>query len=141
MVILYKLRKKVLQELHQSHVGIVRMKGTARSYLWWPRLDQEIEELVKGCSVRNAPEVAPLHPWLWLTKPWKRVYIDFAGPLRGHSYLILVDAHSKWPGVINMNSNTTSAATIRELRKIFARFGLPEQLVSDNGSHQNLLSF
>lgn len=113
------------------------MKATARSYLWWPRLDQEIEELVKGCtqcqSVRNAPEVAPLHPWLWPTKPWKRVHINFAGPLRGHSYFILVDAHSKWPEVIDMNSNTTSAATIRELRKIFARFGLPEQLVSDNG--------
>ena len=42
---------------------------------WWPGLDQEIEELVKGytqCqSVRNAPEVAPLHPWLWPTKRWK----------------------------------------------------------------------
>ena len=137
VIIPYKLRKKVLQELHQSHVGIVRMKATARSYLWWPGLDQEIEELVKGCtqcqSVRNAPEVAPLHPWLWPTKPWKRIHIDFAGPLRGHSYLILVDAHSKWPEVIDMKSNTTSAATITELRKIFARYGLPEQLVSDNG--------
>ena len=84
-------------------------------------------------SVRNTPEVAPLHPWLWPSKPWSRVHIDFAGPLRGHSYLILVDAHSKWPEVIDMNSATTSATTIRELRKIFARFGLPEQLVSDNG--------
>ena len=68
------------------------MKATARSYVWWPGLDQEIEELVKGytqCqSVRNAPEVAPLHPWLWPSKPWSRVHIDFAGPLRGHSYLI-----------------------------------------------------
>ena len=85
VIIPYKLRKKVLQELHQSHVGIVRMKATAHSYLWWPGLDQEIEELVKGCtqcqSVRNTPEVAPLHPWLWPTKPWKRVHIDFAGPL------------------------------------------------------------
>ena len=82
-------RKKVLQELHQSHIGIVRMKATARSYLWWPGLDQEIEELVKGCTqyqwVRNAPVVAPLHPWLWPTKPWKCIHIDFAGPLRGHS--------------------------------------------------------
>ena len=137
VVIPHKLRKKVLQEVHQSHIGIVRMKATARSYVWWPGLDQEIEELVKGCtqcqSVRNAPEVAPLHPWLWPSKPWSRVHIDFAGQLCGHSYLILVDTHSKWLEVIDMNSATTSAATIRELRKIFARFGLPEQLVSDNG--------
>ena len=32
-----------------------------------------------------------------------------------------------------MKTNTTSAATINELRQIFARFGLPEQIVSDNG--------
>ena len=134
VVIPNKFRKKVLQELHPSHIGIVRMKATAHSYLWWPGLDQEIEKLVKGCqSVRNAPVVLPLHPWLWPTKLWKRIQIDLAGPLRGHSYLILVDAHSKWPEAINMKTNTTSAATIKELREIFARFGLPEQLVSNNG--------
>ena len=44
----------------------------------------------------------------------------------------MVDAHSKWPEVVEMGS-TTTAATIRELRRIFASYGLPEQLVSDNG--------
>ena len=112
------------------------MKATAHNYLWWLGLDQEIEELVKGStqcqSVRNAPEVAPLHFWPWPTKQWKQVHIDFAGPIRGHSYFILVETHSKWPEVIDMKCNTTSAATIIELRKIFARCGLLEQLVFGN---------
>jgi len=76
--------------------------------------------------------VAPLHPWLWPSRPWQRIHVDFAGPVRGRNFLILVDAHSKWPDVIEMRS-TTSTATIRELRQLFATFGLPEQLVSDNG--------
>jgi transposase InsO family protein len=45
---------------------------------------------------------------------------------------VLVDAHSKWPEVYPMSS-TTVANTIGVLRKIFAAYGLPEQLVSDNG--------
>ena len=49
--------------------------------------------------------------------------------------LIVVDAHSKWPEVIEMPSKITSEMNIQELRKVFAVHGLPEQLVSDNG-HQ-----
>ena len=62
----------------------------------------------------------------------QRIHIDFAGPLCGKSYHIVVDAHSKWPEVVEMGS-TTTAATIRQLRRIFASYGLPEKLVSDNG--------
>lgn len=58
--------------------------------------------------------------------------MDFAGPFLGSTYLIAVDAHSKWPEVQEMKS-TTAAKTIEVLRHLFARFGLPEQLVSDNG--------
>ena len=47
-------------------------------------------------------------------------------------WVIVVDAHSKWPKVIVMSS-TTAQHTIEALRSIFSRFGLPEQLVSDNG--------
>ena len=60
------------------------------------------------------------------------IHVDFAGPLCGNSYLIAVDAHLKWPEVMEMGS-TTTVATITELRKIIASYGLQEQLVSGNG--------
>ena len=64
--------------------------------------------------------------------PWKRIHVDLAGPFQGKMFFIVVDAHSKWPEVVTM-STTTSHTTIEALRSMFARFGLPEQLVSDNG--------
>lgn len=57
---------------------------------------------------------------------------DFAGPFCGRMFLLLVDAHSKWPEAIEMSS-TTSDRTMYMLRNIFASYGLPEQLVTDNG--------
>ena len=50
----------------------------------------------------------------------------------GSLYLIAVDAPSKWPEVHHM-CTTTSAKTIPVLRQLFARYGIPDQLVSDNG--------
>ena len=136
VVVPSKLRKQVLSELHQGHTGVVRMKSLARSHIWWPGLDQEVEEMVKACTacqeVKNSPTVAPLHPWIWPDTPWARIHVDFAGPYRGKTYLIIVDAHSKWPEVIEMKS-TTTASLIVELRRVFSVFGLPQQVVSDNG--------
>ena len=84
VVIPQRQREKLLQELHQDHPGVTRMKSVARSYMWWPGLDKEIENLAKSCSacqaVKRAPPVAPLHPWVWPSKPLQRVNLDFAGP-------------------------------------------------------------
>ena len=136
VVIPQKLRDVVLEELHRNHPGITRMKALARSYLWWPGLDKALEECARNCiacqSVPNAPAVAPLHPWVWPAKPWQHIHVDFAGPFQGHTFLIIVDAHSKWPEVVPMVS-TSAQQTITELRRVFATYGLPEQLVSDNG--------
>ena len=63
VVIPAKLQAKVLHELHSSHAGMSRMKSLARSYLWWPKVDKDIEELVKSCrpclNIHHAPAVAP----------------------------------------------------------------------------------
>ncbi|XP_061151222.1 uncharacterized protein K02A2.6-like [Syngnathus typhle] len=136
VVIPRSLRSKVLQQLHSGHSGIVRMKEIARSYFWWPNMDQQIEELAKSCPschrVRNNPPLAPLHPWEFPQGPWHRVHIDFAGPVEDRMFLIAVDAHSKWPEVAIMRS-TTAEKTIEKLGELFSRVGSPAQLVSDNG--------
>ena len=62
-------------------------------------MDAEIEEVVRNsssCKVTGpSPLVAQLHSWKWLSQPWSRLHIDFAGPFIGHMYLIIVDSHSK----------------------------------------------
>ena len=135
MLVPDKLRAKLLKELHSDHPGIIRMKSVARSYFWWPGLDKAIEELAKSCqscqAFKHAPAAAPLHPWVWPTKPWQRVHVDFAGPFQGSMLLVAVDAHSKWPEVFTMTS-TTAEKTIEVLRHLFAAYGIPEQIVTDN---------
>ena len=90
----------ILEELHSGHQGISKMKSLARSFVWWPKLDADIEEKAKSCQVcqlhQKAPAQAPLHPWEWPEQPWFRVHADYAGPLKGKMFLLLVDAHSKW---------------------------------------------
>ena len=129
-------RKKVLEMLHEGHPGIVKMKCLARSYVWWPGLDQDIENVARSCApciqIKSNPGPVPLHPWVWPRSPWKRIHVDFAGPLFDKSYLVVVDAHSKWPEVWEMSS-TSSSKTIEVLKHLFSMYGLPEQLVSDNG--------
>ena len=64
---------KLLQELHIGHPSICRMKGLARTVIWWSNIDSEIEEMVKGCNecqlMRAAPPVAPLNPLPWPINP------------------------------------------------------------------------
>ena len=91
------LQSVVLGMLHKSHMGIVKVKQVACSYVWWPCIDRDIEDIVKAClSARSeSPIAVPLHPWIWLAKPWVREYLDFAGPFMGKTFLIAVDAFSK----------------------------------------------
>ena len=102
-----KLKDQVLQEIHQGHPGMNKMKQIARSHVWWPKIDVDIQTLSKArkaCQeIRNSPASAPLHPWIWPTKPWLRVQIDFAGPFLNRMFLVAVNAYSKWPEVVEMS--------------------------------------
>ncbi|XP_060113007.1 uncharacterized protein K02A2.6-like, partial [Heteronotia binoei] len=137
VVIPKPLQDQVLRALHEAHPGIVRMKALARSYVWWPGLDAEIEAWVKRCLTcqvsRPDPPRGPVQPWESTKNPWSRLHMDFAGPFHGRTLLILVDSYSKWLEVVQMPS-PSSQATIMALRAIFATHGLPETIVTDNGT-------
>ena len=114
------------------------MKSIARMQVWWPNVDDAIEDLAKSCDscarVKDNPPAAPTHQWPWPSKPWSRLHVDFADPFLNKMFFVLVDARSKWPevGVLNVG-DTTSTTVIKLLEDSFARHGLPDQLVSDNG--------
>ncbi|KAK4321215.1 hypothetical protein Pmani_007945 [Petrolisthes manimaculis] len=130
-------RGAMLGLLHDTHIGIIRMKALGRSYVWWPGIDKDIEGTVKACQEcdkhQNAPELAELHPWEWPSVPLSRIHVDHAGPFMGKLFLIVVDSHSKWMEVKLVSSTSTNVA-IDALNSIFATHGLPVTLVSDNGT-------
>ena len=82
-------------------------------------------------SIRNQPPLVVLHSWPWQTGPWKRIHIDYVGPFLGTMFLVVVNVYFKWLEVLPMN-NTTTEKTLDALRTLFARYGLPKKLVSDN---------
>ena len=124
-------RAKMLGQLPWEHPGVCGMKAITHTCTWWPKMDQEIEEAVRVCTVcqnvSNAPPSAPLIPWKWPTRPFKQIHIDFCHNGNDH-FLIVIDSHSKWIEVQHMTF-TNAEQTIDELCLIFATHRLPEEVV------------
>ena len=101
-----KARERVMEELHETHPAICRMKSLARSYVWWPKIDSDLEMEVRNSEVcqvnRKLPPEAPLHPLDSLTP-------RLCWSLLGEMFLIVVDAHSRWLEAFPMNTSTSSA--------------------------------
>ena len=73
---------------HSEHMSISKTKNLARYYVWWPKIDEDIETLVKSCEScqlnRNDPDK---HSTQYPAGPWQRIHIDYCGPFRGHMYV------------------------------------------------------
>ena len=137
VVIPADLRSNILAQLHVGHNGISAMKAEARNWIWWPKLDQDISEVTKACSIcfKNLqnPRAVTLS-WPETGKPWCRLHVDYAGPIGEHYFLVIVDSNTKFMDV-HVTKSTSSAVTINMLRRTFSNFGLPDILVTDNASY------
>ena len=113
----------MLKELHSGHPKIVKMKALTRKYVWWPKVDAEVEQVCRACEScqleQRMPRQVPLHPWEFPGQSWKRLHIDLAGAFLGHTFMLVVDAYSKWLEVFKMSSITshyhTTEKTVRSL--------------------------
>ena len=76
-------RQKLIEQLHECHPGMSRMKNLAQSYVWWPGIDQAIGDAVKTCTpcqqTRHLPSPAPLQQWEWPSRPWARWMLTLSG--------------------------------------------------------------
>ncbi|XP_062620781.1 uncharacterized protein K02A2.6-like [Saccostrea cucullata] len=130
------MRNQMVKTLHSSHLGIVKCKSRARESLFWPGMASQIEEEVSRCSIcaLNSKQ-NPKESLMIITdtpgRPWSIVSTDLF-EYRGGHYLVTIDHYSKWPEIARLE-NLSSTNTITHLKSQFSKYGIPDQLISDNG--------
>ncbi|XP_055589955.1 uncharacterized protein K02A2.6-like [Uranotaenia lowii] len=137
VVVPSKFRKQILNQFHRGHPGMVRMKSIARSFVYWPGIDKDIEDFIRRCTpcctAGKTPTKSTPESWPMPDKPWSRIHVDYAGPVDGLYFLVIVDPYTKWPEVYATRITTTKTTT-KLLSQSFSTFGVPETIVSDNGT-------
>lgn len=135
VVVPESMKTRILSELQASHFGVVRMQMLARSNVWWPKIDSDIENVSVACRVcvqeRNKPLSVLLMQWPYTNNCCSRIHIDFRGPFYGQMFMIIIVAYSKWPKVVDMNICTIVSRVNEEFSVISIWF--TKTLNYDNG--------
>ena len=129
------LRAEMLDKIHEGHLGMVKCKQHARDILFWPGMSSQLEEKVSKCYIcsqhqRQQPK-EPMIPHETPNRPWAKIGTDLFEKDNQH-YLCTVDYYSKWMEMDKLE-NLSSRATIETLKQHFARYGKPDEVISDNG--------
>ena len=127
-------RMRTLTSIHEGHLGISKCKDRARESVWWPGMGSTIIEMINNCAVcrkHSAKVTEPLRPTIFPSRPWERVGSDLFY-FKGKWFLIIVDYYSRYVEYSLLN-DLSSAAVVEVFKTVFARHGIPEVMVSDNG--------
>ena len=148
LVIPSTLRSKVLEQIHEGHLGIEKCMLKVRDSVFWPGISNDIRETVEKCgicqassnsskSIGNVSDVPP-HAWHTLGTDlfyWNKI-----------DYLVIRDYFSKYL-IVRRLPNSSTHVVIKELGLVFTELGRPFVLRSDNGpcyssrEFHNFLSF
>ena len=140
------LRNKAIEIAHEGHQGIERTKSLLRSKLWFPRINEMVENTVKACFACQVTNVEPKHmePLKMSPMPetpWQNLSMDFCGPLSTGEYLlVIIDEHSRYP-VVEIVPSVSANTVIPIVDKVLSTFGRPDVIKTDNGSPFNSTAF
>ena len=138
-------RKRVLELAHEKlgHMGARRVKSLVRQKFAWPGMGQDVIRHCRSCvlcqkGAKTPARKVPLIERAVLSEPFEVMAVDLVGPFPlgkgGFRYLLTaVCMASKWPEAIPLK-RMTARAVAEGLVEIFARTGIPLQLVSDQGT-------
>ena len=128
------LQKPVLEQIHTSHQGIEKCCDRAKHTVWWPGLLAELKDVVskcQSCSMNRAQKTEPMIPSPFLKLSWQKVDMDLF-EWQKHTYLIIMDYYSRFMEIAKLDKMPTEAV-IQRCENIFSRYGIPEEVVTDNG--------
>ncbi|PNX81943.1 gag-pol polyprotein [Trifolium pratense] len=139
----------ILREVHEGinaqHLGGRSLARKAlRAGYYWPTMQQDAKDHVKKCDKcqrHGDMHLAPPRELKSLSSPWPFAWwgMDILGPftkgLYQNCYLIVaVDYFTKWVEAEPL-SDITSLRILRFFkRSVLARFGIPQVVVTDNGT-------
>ena len=127
-----------------SHIGSRTLVGKAfRQGFYWPTAFQDALVVVIRCEacqfhskdIHQPSQALQIIPLSWPFSVWG---LDILGPFPraagGFEYLYTaIDKFTKWPEVEAVRKVTTQSA-IKFFRGIVCRFGVPNRIITDNGT-------
>ena len=136
VVIPQEMREEILQKVHEGHQGQVKCKLRAKECVYWPDINKDIEKETARCQTcqehAKSQRKEPMAEMELPTRPWQIVGTDLF-QLDSQTYLAVGDYFSKFPIIKKMPEHCTSRAVINALKEIFAEYGIPDTIRSDNG--------
>ena len=137
MVVPHKKHEATLQLIHEGHLGLGKCKLRAKDTVYWPGLDDQLENLILNCELclkyshskhkqilsTSLGQEIPVHPWSKL--PTDIFHFQDA------SYLLIMDYTSRFLVVCKLSSMTGVHVT-NQCKLVFSDYGWPDNLISDN---------
>ena len=138
-------RAEILEKIHQARHGVEKCQLRARSCIFWPNINKDIEARVQKCKVcqegQNTQAKETLEPHEILTRPWQVIGTDLL-TLNGDEYLLMCDYYSKFPVIKKIPSGQSTGQTVVNLTKcVMSEQGVPEVIISDNGPQYDYQSY
>ena len=137
------MRKEMMAISHATHIGVEGCMRRARETMYWPRMSTELKEDIGKCDIcmahRAVPGKEPLQQHDFVARPWSKVGADVCD-LQGRTLLVLCDYYSNFIEVENISKITTQGVS-KGLKIMFSRYGIPNELVTDNGPQFSFAEF
>ncbi|CAG9134612.1 unnamed protein product [Plutella xylostella] len=139
-------RWRICQLNHDEagHFSTEKTLEKIRNDYWFPKMNRFVKKYVEACincaynKEMSGKKTGYLHPIPKVNAIFHTIHMDHLGPFikskKGNTYILgVIDGFSKFIFVRPVR-NTRSKTTIKVLEDIFATFGSPKIIISDQGT-------
>ena len=124
-------------------LGCDKMTQRIQRRFYWPNLYPDVKQYCQKCPecqwIGGAGRKMPLIPLPIIGEPFKRIAMDVVEPLprtsRGNRFILVVSNYvTRYPEAIALR-RVTAEKVAEELVTLFSRHGIPEEILTDQGTN------